>query len=120
MTVFTDEPAPITEQLEEFGVRITEKDVFGPEAIDSNCHLVIAVDQFSNAVLLKNAIDSLKVGGCLLCVESKKPSEQQLNATGLELVASLQSQDKKTFALLRKVSENVLGNNYYRRVMTTA
>lgn len=120
MTVFTDEPAPITEQLEEFGVRVTDKDVFSPEAIDSNCHLVIAVDQFSNAVLLKNAIDSLKVGGCLLCVESKKPSEQQLNATGLELVASLQSQDKKTFVLLRKVNKNIRSCNYYRRVIITA
>lgn len=108
MTVFTDEPAPIMKQLEEFSVRVIEKDVFSPKAIDSNCHLVIVVNQFSNAILVKNAIDSLKVGGFLLCVESKKPSEQQLNSTGLELVASLQSQDKNTFVLLRKVNTNIV------------
>lgn len=102
--MFTDDPAPFTEQLEEFGIRVTKKDVFSQEAIDSNCNLVIAVDQFNNAGLVKNAIDSLKVGGCVLFVESKKPSEQQLNSTGLTLVASLQSQDKKTFVLLRKVN----------------
>lgn len=106
VTVYTNTPASITEQLEEFGVRVTEKDVFKPEAIDSNCHLVIAVDQLNNSVLVKNAIDSLKAGGCLLLVESKKPIEKQLNSTGLELVATLQSQDNKTFALLRKVSNH--------------
>jgi len=102
VTVFTNTPAQITEQLDELGVRVTEKDVFKPEAIDSNCHLVIAVDQLNNAILVKNAIDSVKVGGCLLFVESKKPTEKQLNSTGLELVANLQSQDNKTFVLLRK------------------
>lgn len=106
--MFTDEPAPIAEQLEEYGVRTTEKDVYSSGAIDSNCHLVIAVDQLSNAVLVKNATDSLKAGGCLLFVESKKPSDQQLNSTGLELVANLQSQDNKTFVLLRKVNIAIL------------
>jgi hypothetical protein len=107
VTVFTNTPAQITEQLDELGVRVTEKDVFKPEAIDSNCHLVIAVDQLNNAILVKNAIDSVKVGGCLLFVESKKPTEKQLNSTGLELVANLQSQDNKTFVLLRKVSNSI-------------
>lgn len=108
VTVFTaDDPAPIAEQLDEFGIRVTQKDVFGTEAVDSNCHLVIAVDQFSNAALTRNAVNSLKDGGCLLFVESVKPTEQQLNATGLELVASLKSQDHNTFVLLRKVSNDV-------------
>lgn len=106
LTVFTDNPDPIAEELEEFGVRVTQKDVFAPEAIDSNCHLVIAVNQFNNAVLVKNVTDSLKVGGCALFIENKKPTEQQLNSTGLELVANLQSQDNKTFVLLRKVTLN--------------
>lgn len=115
--MFTSTPASITEQLEEFGVRVTEKDVFKPEAIDSNCHLVIAVDQFNNAVVVKNAVDSLKVGGCLLFVESKKPTEKQLNSTGLELVANLQSQDNKTFVLLRKVSNSYTHINYnFKRI----
>ncbi|KAL4113184.1 hypothetical protein QTP88_016854 [Uroleucon formosanum] len=102
VTVFTDQPAPVTEQLDEFGVRVVEKDVYRPEPIDSNCHLVIVSDQLSNAVLAKNAADSVKVGGCVLFVESKKPTEQQLNSTGLELVANLRSKDNKTFVLLRK------------------
>lgn len=108
MTVFTNEPTPIAENLEEFGVRVSEKDVYSTEPIDSNCHLVIAVDQLNNAVLVKNAVDSLKVGGCLLFVESKKPTEQQLKAAGLELVANLQSHENKSFVLLRKVSENII------------
>lgn len=82
--------------------------MYNPEAIDSNCNLVIAVDQFTNATFVKNAIDSVKVGGCLLFVESKKPNEQQLNSTGLELVANLKSQDNKTFILLRKVNNNII------------
>lgn len=108
MTVFTDDLAPIAEQLEEFGVRVTEKDVYIPEPIDSNCHLVIAVDQFNNPTLVKNSIDSIKAGGCLLFVESKKPTEQQINSTGLELVANLKSQDNKSFVLLRKVNNNII------------
>lgn len=93
--------------------------MFSAEAIDSNCHLVIAVDQLNNATLVKNAVDSLKTGGCLLLVESKKPSEQKLKTTGLELVANLQSQDNKTFVLLRKVSSSIfeiiqLNNHVYR------
>lgn len=104
MTVFTDNADPIAEKLEELGVRVVQKDVFTSEAIDSNCHLIIAADQFNNAVLVKNVTDSLKVGGCALFIDSKKPSEQQLNSTGLELVANLQSQDNKTFVLLRKVN----------------
>lgn len=107
VTVFTDNPAPVADQLEEFGVRATEKDVYSSEAIDSNCHLVIAVDQLNNSILVKNAVDSLKVGGCLLLIESKKPSEQQLKTTGLELIANLQSQDNKTFILFRKVSTSI-------------
>jgi len=115
MTVFTaDDPAPFAEHLDEFGVRVTKKDVFGTEAVDSNCHLVIAVDQFGNAALMKNAVNSLKDGGCLLFVESKKPTEQQLSATGLELVANLKSQDHKTFVLLRKVSNDVF--SYEQRI----
>lgn len=98
----------MAEQLEKFDVRVTKKDVYAPEAIDSNCHLVIAVDQFNNSTLVKNAIDSLKTGGCLLFVESKKPTEQQINSTGLELVANLKSQDNKAFVLLRKVNNNII------------
>lgn len=104
--MFTDDPAPVAEQLEEYGVRTVEKDVFSPGAIDSNCHLIIIVDQLNNVVLTKNAIESMKAGGCLLFVENKKPTESLINSTGLELVASLQSQDNKTFVLLRKVSGN--------------
>lgn len=104
VTVFTDQPAAVVEQLDQFGVRVTEKDVYRPEPIDSNCHMVIVVDQLSNAVLAKNAADSLKVGGCLLFIESKKPTEQQIKSTGLELVANLQSKENKTFVLLRKVN----------------
>lgn len=108
VTVFTaaDDPTPIAEQLEEFGIRVTKKDVFGTEAVDSNCHLVIAADQLNNTSLVKNSVNSLKTGGCLLFVESKKPTEQQLNSTGLELVANLKSQDNKTFVLFRKVNNN--------------
>uniref|UniRef100_A0A2H8TY64 Fatty acid synthase n=1 Tax=Melanaphis sacchari TaxID=742174 RepID=A0A2H8TY64_9HEMI len=119
VTVFTDQPVPVTEQLDEFGVRAVEKDVFRPEPIDSNCHLVIAVDQLSNSVLVKNAVDSLKVGGCVLFVESKKPTEQQLNSTGLELIANLRSLDNKTFVLFRKnvnwsepIVVNCTGNDF--------
>lgn len=108
MTVFTDEPTPVAEQLEEFGIRVAKKDVYSSEAIDSNCHLVIAADQFNNAAVVKNAIGSLKTGGFLLFVESKKPTEQQINSTGLELVAHLQSQDNKAFILLQKVQMNTL------------
>lgn len=108
MTVFTDDSAPIAEHLEKFGVRVTEKDVYIPEAIDSNCHLVIAIDQFNNLTLVKNAIDSIKAGGCLLFVESKKPTDQQINSTGLELVANLKSQDNKSFVLFRKVNNNII------------
>lgn len=107
VTVFTDDSTLISKQLEEFGIRVTEKDVYNPEAIDSNCHLVIAVDHLNNTVLVKNAINSLKAGGCLLFVESKKPTEQQINVKGLELIANLQSQDNKTFVLLRKVGKNI-------------
>jgi len=109
VTVFVgaDDPAPIAEHLEEFGVRVTEKDVFGTEAIDSNCHLVIAVDRLGDDVLVRNAVNSLKDGGFLLFVESEKPTEQRLNTTGLELVAKLKSRDDKTFVLLRKVRNNV-------------
>lgn len=113
--MFTDKPAPVTEQFDEFGVRAVEKDVYSPESIDSNCHLVIAVDQLSNSVLVKNAVDSLKVGGCALFVETKKPTEQQLNSTGLELVANLRSKDNKTFVLLRKVNEYIIF--YHTRTM---
>lgn len=113
--MFTDKPAPVTEQFDEFGVRVTEKDVYSPEPIDSNCHLVIAVDQLSNSVLVKNAVDSLKVGGCVLFVETKKPTEQQLNSMGLELVANLRSNDNKTFVLLRKVNEYIIF--YHRHMM---
>jgi len=105
VTVFTDQPAPVTEQLDEFGVRVVEKDVYRPEPIDDNCHLVIVADQLSNAVLVKNAAESLKVGGCVLFIESKKPTEQQLNSIGLELIANLRSKDNKTFVLVRKVSK---------------
>jgi len=119
VTVFTDQPAPVTEQFDEFGVRAVEKDVYSPEPIDSNCHLVIVVDHLSNAVLVKNAADSLKVGGCALFVESKKPTEQQLNSTGLELVANLRSKDNKTFVLFRKnvnwstpIVVNCTGNDF--------
>ncbi|XP_022181594.1 fatty acid synthase-like [Myzus persicae] len=119
VTVFTDQPAPVTEQLDEFGVRAVEKDVNRSEPIDSNCHLVIVADQLNNEVLAKNAADSLKVGGCVLFVESKKPTEQQLNSTGLELVANLRSKDNKTFVLLRKnvnwsapIVVNCTGNDF--------
>lgn len=119
VTVFTDQPASVTEQLDEFGVRVVEKDVYRPEPIDSNCHLVIIVDQLNNAVLAKNAADSLKVGGCVLFVESKKPTEQQINSIGLELVANLKSKDNKTFVLLRKnvncsapIVVNCTGNDF--------
>jgi len=108
VTVFTDQPAPVTEQLDTFGVRAVEKDVFRPEPIDSNCHLVIVADQLSNEVLVKNAADSLKVGGLVLFVESKKPTDQQINSTGLELVANLKSKDIKTFVLLRKVNKYII------------
>lgn len=108
VTVFTDQPASVTEQFDKFGVRVVEKDVYRPEPIDSNCHLVIVADQLSNVVLAKNAADSVKVGGCVLFVESKKPTEQQLNSTGLELVANLRSKDNKTFVLLRKVNEYII------------
>lgn len=95
------------EQLEEFGIRVKEKDIYSPEPIDSNCNLVIAVNQFSNNIVVKNSIDSVKSGGFLLFIESEKLTEQQLKATGLELVANLQSQDNKTFILLRKVNKNI-------------
>lgn len=106
--MFTDDPTPIAEQFEEFGIRVSEKDVYRPEAIDSNCHLVIAVDQLKNSVLVKNSVESLKAGGCLLLVESKKPTEQQIKSTGLELVANLQSHENTTFVLLRKVSKSAI------------
>lgn len=103
VTVFTDQPAPVMEQLDEFGIRVMEKDVYSSESIDSNCHLVVIVDQLRNAVLVKNATNSLKVGGCVLFIENTKPTEHQLNLTGLELVANLRSKDNKTFILFRKV-----------------
>lgn len=106
--MFTDESALILEELEEIGVRVTEKDIYSPEPIDSNCNLVIAVNQLSNNIVVKNSIDSVKSGGFLLFVESKKPTEQQLKATGLELVANLQSQDNMIFVLLRKVNKNLI------------
>lgn len=105
--MFTDDPAPVTERLEELGVRAVDKDVYGPEPFDSNCHLVIAVDQLKNAGLVRNAVSSVKAGGCLLLIESDKPTEQRLKSTGLEPVASLRSANNKTFVLLRKVSSDV-------------
>ncbi|XP_050542847.1 fatty acid synthase-like isoform X2 [Daktulosphaira vitifoliae] len=102
ITVYADDVSSIAEPLKEIGIRTAQKDVFSSEPIDSNCHLVIVVDQLTNSTMIKNATESLKNGGCVLFVESKKPSEQQINSTGLELVAKLQSQDNKTFILLRK------------------
>lgn len=106
MTVFTDDPTPVTDRFEEIGVRAVDKDVYGPEPLDSNCHLVIAVNQLNNADLVRNAVNSVKAGGCLLLIESDKPTEQRLKTTGLEPVASLRSTDNKTFVLLRKVSSD--------------
>lgn len=105
LTVYADDITSIAEPLKEVGVRTVQKDVYSSEPIDSNCHLLILVDQITNSTMVKNSVDSLKNGGCVLFVESKKPSEQQINATGLEVVAKLQSQDNKSFVLLRKVSK---------------